>query len=206
MTTGYSKRNFLIILSAPSGGGKSTIKNEILEKSEKMEYSVSYTTRAPRGSEKDEVDYFFVTENKFLELKVKNEFLESALVHGNWYGTSRSFIESKFNQGKHVIMDIDIQGAESIRKSDIDSVSIFILPPDLEILEKRLRDRGTDNEESIRKRLYNARKEIEKISDYEYLVINDDLNDAVTEIEAIIKAEENKVKRYNKIESKFYGG
>lgn len=202
----YYRRNFLIVLSAPSGGGKSTIKNKILKRSKNIIYSISYTTRKRRGDEKNGKDYFFVNKDKFLKMVENKEFLEFAEVHGNLYGTSRKFIEKNIQKGRHVIMDIDVQGANAIRKSNIDHVDIFILPPTPEILEKRLRKRGTDTDEVIDKRLINARNEVKDVYNYDYLVINDELDKAVSEVEIIIKAEENKVTRYKQIENIFYGG
>jgi len=201
----YTHRNFLIVLSAPSGGGKSTLKNAILRKFENIEYSVSYTTRNPRGNEQNEVDYFFVSNELFGRMIQNNEFLEYAQVHGNWYGTSRAYIESRFKKGNHVIMDVDVQGAANIRKNGIDKIDIFIMPPDIKILEQRLRDRNTDIDEVISQRLKNARAEIKEIYKYDYLVINDNLDVAIEEISAIIKAEENKTIRYCNAEEKFIG-
>lgn len=200
----FLKNNFLIVISAPSGGGKTTINREILERNENIVYSISYTTRKPRGEEKNGVDYFFVDEKKFKEMIENNEFLEYANVHGNWYGTSIEFIKSQLNKNKHVIMDIDVQGAEEISQSSIEKILIFLLPPTNSILEKRLRERGTDSPDEIEKRLNNASGEIDKVDDYDYLVINDNLEKAVNDVESIIRAEENSEKRYSKIKQSFY--
>ncbi|HAN40325.1 MAG TPA: guanylate kinase [Candidatus Cloacimonetes bacterium] len=188
--------NFLIILSAPSGGGKSTIVNRIRELYPKVEYSISYTTRQPRGEEENGVHYHFVSEAEFMERKQQGDFLEHAQVFGNWYGTSISYIQSQLQSGKHVIMDIDVQGAHQIGSTAVPCVRIFILPPSLEVLESRLRARGTDSPREIQKRLSEARAELKRLPEYQYLVINDELENAVQDVLNIIKAEENKMCRY----------
>lgn len=202
----FTKRKFLIVLSAPSGGGKSTIADQILEESDDIVYSISFTTRNPRGDEQNGVDYFFVDEDEFKKRIGEGEFLEYAHVHSKWYGTSQKFIQKQLDNQKHVIMDIDVQGAEKIKKSNVDMISIFILPPNPQILESRLRNRGTDSDEEIQKRLNNAKAEINEIHNYDYLVINDSLEDAVNEVKAIIKAEENKTERYTHIHDNFFEG
>ncbi|MDD2331107.1 MAG: guanylate kinase [Candidatus Cloacimonetes bacterium] len=187
---------FLIILSAPSGGGKSTILNEVLREQAGIDYSVSYTTRSPRGIEQDGVHYHFVSESEFLSRRERGDFLESALVFGKWYGTSISYIKSRLALGNHVIMDIDVQGAALVSSTDIPYVKIFIIPPSMEVLRQRLVLRQTDSENEIEKRLRIARDEILRITEYAYLVINDDLATAVEDVLAIIRAEENKSIRY----------
>ncbi|MEA1973550.1 MAG: guanylate kinase [Candidatus Cloacimonadota bacterium] len=200
----FAKNNFLIVVSAPSGGGKTTINKEILERNDNIVYSISYTTRQPRETEKDGVDYFFVDERKFKKMVADGEFLEYAKVHNNWYGTSLSFIKSQLVKNKHVIMDIDVQGAQEIATNSVDKILIFLLPPNQSILKNRLKKRGTDSYKEIELRLKNAHSEIEKVDDYDYLVINDDLEVAVEDVEAIIRAEENSEKRYRKIRQSFY--
>jgi len=194
------------VLSAPSGGGKTTIRKAILARMPGVAYSVSYTTRSPRANEVDGKDYFFVSEDRFEQLIKENDFLEYARVHSNWYGTSRSFILDRFAHNYHVIMDIDPQGAETIVKSNIEVVTIFLLPPDMKTLEKRLRERGTDSEETISLRLKNARQELKSLREYDYLVINDNLEVAIEEVKRIIEAEENRVTRYYSPIEVFYGG
>ncbi len=201
----YPRKNFLIILIAPSGGGKSTILRRVIEERESVTYSISYTTRKPRKYEKNGVDYFFVSEEEFLSLKEKGDFLEYAQVHNNWYGTSKKFIENTLNSGKHVILDVDVQGADLILQQKLDTVTIFLLPPRYEVLKNRLKKRGTDSAEAIKIRLENAKKEIQSIYNFSYLVINDDLEFAVKEIEIIIDAEENKVSRFKEITKIYYG-
>lgn len=189
--------SFLIILSAPSGGGKSTILNEILAQNPRVEYSVSYTTRAPRGTEQNGIHYHFVDEAEFAQRIAEGDFLEHAKVFDKyWYGTSKSFIKSRLAQDKHVIMDIDVQGAAQISLSDIPYVKIFIMPPSLEILEDRLIKRGTDNLEEIARRLATSESELKRIPEYDYLVINGDLRQATLDVMAIIRAEENRSSRY----------
>lgn len=170
-----------------------------------MEYSVSYTTRSPRGSEVNGIHYHFVDENEFLQRKDMGDFLEYAQVFGKWYGTSISYIQSKLEDGKHVIMDIDVQGAKQISDKSIPCIKVFILPPSLEVLKERLKERGTDSPQEIQKRLEEATIELQSLSDYQYLVINDELEDAVNEVLNIIKAEENKMSRYVDPVSAFLG-
>ena len=198
-------KNFLIILSAPSGGGKSTILNEVRKLNPEVDYSVSYTTRAPRGTEVDGIHYHFVDEAEFCRRKDEGDFLEHARVFDKWYGTSISYIQSRLDARKHVIMDIDVQGAALIGDTSVPYVKIFIIPPSMEVLRQRLINRGTDSIEEINKRLRIARDELKYIPSYQYLVINDDLAQAVQEVLAIIKAEENRVNRYHNPVSEFLG-
>lgn len=201
----FGKRSFLIILIAPSGGGKSTIAGKILQDAENIDYSISYTTRNARGEEEHGKHYFFVQDADFDRLIAEDDLLEHATVHGYQYGTSRSFIQSRLAVGHHVIMDIDVQGAIQIMKSEIDTVTVFILPPNETILRNRLTARGTDSPEVIARRLFNAKGEIAQMQHFDYLVINDDLDDAVEQVNAIICAEELKTARYTDVERTFYG-
>lgn len=196
-------QNFLIILSAPSGGGKSTILNEVLKAADDIDYSVSYTTRAPRGTEENGKHYHFVNEAEFLRRRETGDFLETALVFGSWYGTSISFIQSRLAAKHHVIMDIDVQGAAQISATTIPYVKIFIIPPSMEVLRDRLVKRDTDSAEEIQKRLTIARDELQYIPAYDYLVVNDHLEDAVRDVLAIVRAEENRVSRYREPVSGF---
>lgn len=199
-----NKRKFLIILISPSGGGKTAIFTKILAENSEIKYSISYTTREARSNEINGVHYNFISEEIFLEMKESGDFLESAVVHGFWYGTSKSYINNVLKDN-HIIMDIDVQGAKQIMKSDVDHVTVFILPPSRDVWLERLKGRGTDSDEVIKVRLESAEKEIQEIRDFQYLVINDDINKAVDDIEIIIKAEENRIERYINIED-YYGG
>ncbi|MCF7859053.1 MAG: guanylate kinase [Candidatus Cloacimonetes bacterium] len=199
-----NKKKFLIILISPSGGGKTALYRRVLNDNENIKYSVSFTTRKPRVNEIDGVDYNFVSQKKFLEMKNKGEFLESAMVHGYWYGTSKEYV-SQILEKNNIIMDIDVQGAKQIIQTAVDQITIFILPPSREIWLKRLKKRGSESEESLSVRLDSAKKEIMQARDFDYLVINDKLETAIKEIEDIISAEENKTKRYINIKQ-YIGG
>tara|TARA_B100000941_G_scaffold243163_1_gene187121 strand:- start:1506 stop:2123 length:618 start_codon:yes stop_codon:yes gene_type:complete len=178
----------LIIFAAPSGAGKSSLIKKIIKDSENnLELSVSATTRLPREGETHGEDYFFITEKEFNELKSNQAFLEFAEVHGHQYGTIKSFVDEKLEEGIHVILDIDVQGFTQIQKAIIkDIISIFIIPPSLDELKKRLVLRGLDSNDVIDKRLENARKELEQAENFDYLVLNDDFNMAYNEIASII--------------------
>ena len=174
----------LLILSAPSGTGKTTLARRLVAAHPGAVFSVSYTTRAPRPHEKDGVDYHFVTVKKFREMIDQGAFLEWAEVHGNHYGTPRSVID----QAKGlVVFDIDVQGGKSIKQQHPEAVRVLLLPPSLEELERRLRARSTDDDATVRRRLDAAQREISRASDYEYRVVNDDLERAYRDLEAIVR-------------------
>jgi len=198
------KKGFLVTIVSPSGGGKSTICREILKLNSQMRYSISWTTRPIRGSEVDGKDYFFTDVETFKEMISQGFFIEFALVHGNYYGTSKDFIENCLDKGEIIILDIDVQGVEKAKKEGYDIVTIFVLPPTEEILKNRLIARRTDSEDVINQRLINARTEIGYLKYYDYLVINDDIDVAISTINSILKAEMNKYKRYNKPIDEFY--
>jgi guanylate kinase len=189
-------KNFLIILSSPSGGGKSTILNEVRKIRPDIEYSVSYTTRPPRGDEKNGVHYHFIDEEEFLRRREEGDFLETAQVFGHWYGTSISFIKDRLAAQHHIILDIDVQGAAQISSTSIPYVKIFIMPPSMKILRERLIKRNTDSLREIEKRLLVAKQEIKFIPQYDYLIVNDELSVAVEDVLAIIRGEENRTNRY----------
>lgn len=171
-----------------------------------VDYSVSYTTRSPRGIEQNGIHYYFVNEREFERRIADGDFLEHAKVFGkSWYGTSISYIKSRLELSRHVIMDIDVQGASQISATDIPYVKIFIIPPSMDVLKERLIKRGTDSMEDIQRRLDTAKKELHCINDYDYLVINDNLEIAINDVMSIIRAEENRVSRYNNPMQGFLG-
>ena len=191
---------FPIILSAPSGGGKTTIKDRLLALRGDLAYSVSCTTRAPRPGEQDGRDYHFLSASEFLARQERGEFAESADVHGRLYGTLRSEVERALSAGRHVIMDIDVQGAAQFRRSFPESVLIFILPPSAEVLLDRLRARNTEKREALTSRLVSALVELRAVSSYHYVVVNDDVDRAVGNIAAIIDAEGLRRERLHNLE------
>jgi len=179
----------LIIISSPSGGGKGTLIREILKTTPAIGYSVSYTTRTPREGEEHGRDYFFVSYKEFSDLIKQNEFLEYAEVHGNFYGTSKTRVDFEIENGRDVILEIDVQGAENIVKSFPEAVSIFILPPSFEILCERLTARATETNENLALRLKNSFGEVQKFKEFQYPVINDDRSKATSDLRTIILAE-----------------
>ncbi len=186
----------LFIISAPSGSGKSTLVNELKRIVPDLEFSVSYTTRPSRGSEQDGHEYFFVTREEFEQMIERQEFLEHAEVFGNYYGTAKRFLEDAARRGKDLLLDIDVQGAAQVKQRLEDAVSIFVLPPSRQVLEKRLRNRshteGVHRDDIIERRLAEARKEIEKFPKYDYILVNDRLEDSVDHLSAIVHCERSK--------------
>jgi guanylate kinase len=180
---------FPIILSAPSGGGKTTIAKTLLSRRQDLGYSVSCTTRAPRATEVPGRDYYFLSRADFLAKREEGAFAESAVVHGNLYGTLRSEVERVLASGRHVVMDIDVQGAVQFMRAFPHSVTIFILPPSAEVLLERLRARQTESPAQLAARLQSALQELQQVAEYEYIVVNDDLERAVSSVESIIDAE-----------------
>ena len=180
---------FPIILSAPSGGGKTTIARHLLERRSDVGYSVSCTTRAPRPREVNGKDYYFLSHDEFVRRRLAGDFAESAEVHGNLYGTLRSEIDRVLGRGQHVIMDIDVQGARQIREAFPASVTVFVLPPSGEVLLERLRKRKTESPQQLVSRLNSALRELRAVEEYEYVVVNDDLDRAVERVGAILDAE-----------------
>ena len=181
--------SIVYIVSAPSGSGKSTLVNELFKMVQGLDFSISYTTRSPRGSEKNGKEYFFVSEPEFKAMIAADEFLEYANVFGNYYGTAWRFLREAERRNWDLLLDIDVQGAEQIKKKLPDAVSIFILPPDREKLEWRLRSRGEDPEAVIRRRLDTARREIEKYSKYRYILVNNVLEQSADELKAVVLSE-----------------
>jgi len=188
-------KGLLIVISAPSGTGKTTLAHMLLKEFPNMEFSVSYTTRKPRPGEVNGKDYFFVDRKTFEKMVEEGDFLEWAEVYGNLYGTSKTQVLKALHEGKDVLLDIDTQGALQVKKNFPEAVLIFILPPSLKELERRLRSRGTDDEETIEKRLKIARKEIERAPLYDYIVINDFLEKAFKQLKSIVTAEKCRTER-----------
>lgn len=182
-----SKRD-LFVVSAPSGAGKTTLLQRLLAGTADLEFSVSCTTRPPRPGEVDGRDYFFISEEAFRRRVEAGDFLEWAVVHGHRYGTSRRVVEEAWRRGKDVVLDIDVQGALQVRRRLPEAILIFILPPSRAELERRLRNRGTDGEEVIRQRLRNAAGEVEHVFEYDYVIINRELEVAVGDLQAVIRA------------------
>jgi guanylate kinase len=176
----------LIIVSGPSGAGKSILASRVLQLVPHLKFSVSYTTRAPRGSEQNGVEYFFVSREEFQALIRGNDLLEWAEVHGNYYGTSLKFVDDLLRQGEDVLLDIDVQGASIVRQKRPDAVAIFILPPSYLILRERLMRRSLDPGFVIEKRLKIACKEIRKYKSYDFLIVNEELNNSTLELQSII--------------------
>lgn len=191
---------FPIILSAPSGAGKTSLCRKVVERHPEIVYSISVTSRPPRPNEKDGQDYHFVSVAEFEKMLEGDQLAEWAMVHDNYYGTPRKEISGRLEQGRDVIMDIDTVGARSVKKIYPQSVSIFVIPPSIEALKQRLKSRATDNDEVISKRLNRARLEMEQIGDFDYWLVNDDLDQAVDRVVAIIEAERQRLSRYNKEE------
>ncbi len=180
---------FPVILSAPSGGGKTTIARMLLGKRPDLGYSVSCTTRTPRPGEMAGRDYYFMSRAEFIAKREQNAFAESAEVHGNLYGTLRDEVDRVMREGRHVVMDIDVQGAMQFIRAFPLSVTIFILPPSAEVLLERLRGRKTESPAQLAARLQSALQELQQVDEYEYVVVNDDLDRAVSSVESIIDAE-----------------
>ena len=185
----------LFIVSSPSGGGKTSLVKALLEAEPEVRLSVSYTTRPARPGEVDGRDYHFVAAAVFERMLAAGEFLESAVIYGNRYGTSQKWIEREQSEGRDVVLEIDWQGAQQVRRLVRQVVSIFILPPSPEVLESRLRGRRQDSGEVVARRLAAAREEISHVSEYEYVIINDDFDRAAQDLRSIIRAERLKLAR-----------
>ena len=192
----YKRRGVPLVVSAPSGGGKTTLCHKLIDSLGDVSFSVSYTTRPLRGKEQDGVDYYFVSDNAFDELVAENAFLEWAHVHGHRYGTHRHTTEDLLAAGKDVLFDIDIQGGEQIASALDDAALLFILPPNKKVLEERLRGRSSDSEEQIVRRLEAAHNEVKVAAFYHYWLINEDLDNALDEMRALLLAE--RLKRASK--------
>ena len=179
----------LFILSAPSGTGKTSLTKSLLRKNINLWLSISYTSRLMRPSEVEGHDYFFVERNVFEQMLGDGEFIESAEIYGNLYGTSQKWINEAINSGKDILLEIDGQGARQVRKIFSDVVSIFILPPSLEVLEDRLKNRNQDSKEVIAKRMAAAKEEISHVSEYDYVIINDNIDIALRDLVSVVQSE-----------------
>jgi guanylate kinase len=192
-------RGMLVVVSSPSGGGKGTLIRRALKTVPNLGYSVSFTTRLPREGERDGHDYHFVSVEEFQRMIDAGEFLEWAHVHGNLYGTGRSQVAREVAEGRDIILEIDTQGAKSVRSLVTDEVSIFILPPSYEVLRERLVGRGSEQPGELALRLRNARDEVEQYREFDYVVINDDADLAAAQLASIICAERARRERQERV-------
>jgi guanylate kinase len=199
----FQRRGLLMVISAPSGCGKSVVLHNLRQLEPSLVYSVSVTSRAPRGTEVDGQHYHFVTRERFQELIARDAFYEWAEVHGNLYGTRADTIEDALAQGKDVVLDIDVQGGLAVKRRSPEAVLVFLLPPSLEVLEERLRGRGEDAEEAMRLRLANAIKELPHWRDYDYALINEHLGETVIAVQQILSAERHRPNRLSLTEKVF---
>ena len=186
---GRSRQGILLVISAPSGTGKSTLINRLRAEFPRLAFSVSYTTRSPRVGEQNGREYHFVDMETFTRLRDAGELAEWAEVHGNLYGTSRPTVQAMLDQGLDVLFDIDVQGSRQLRQAFAQGTFIFLFPPSMRILEQRLRGRGTETEESLAKRLANARRELEQAEFFDYWIVNNDLESAYRDLRGVYQAE-----------------
>jgi guanylate kinase len=191
---------FLLVLSSPSGGGKTSIAKNLLQARDDLGYSVSATTRPMREGEREGVDYHFISRDEFLRRREAGEFLESATYGGHLYGTLRSEIDRLFAKGRHAVLDIEIEGARQIRKSFPNSLHVFVLPPSAEVLVHRLTGRNTEPRDAMRARITRAADELGAVAEYDYAIVNDDLVLAVAQVAAILDAEARRVSRQDTLD------
>ncbi|PTN36088.1 guanylate kinase [Desulfonatronum sp. SC1] len=184
-----SRQGILLVISAPSGTGKSTLINRLRVEFPRLAFSVSYTTRAPRAGELNGREYHFVDSETFNGLRDSGKLAEWAEVHGNFYGTSRPAVQAMLDQGRDVLFDIDVQGSRQLRQAFAQGAFIFLFPPSMRVLEQRLRGRGTETEESLAKRMANARRELEQADFFDYWIVNDDLDRAYQNLRGVYQAE-----------------
>jgi len=192
------ENGILFILSGPSGVGKGTVRRELFNRANDLAYSISMTTREKRPGEAEGVDYFYKTNEEFEQLIEAGQLLEYAKFVNNYYGTPRKYVEDTLQEGKDVFLEIEVQGAMQVKKNFPEGVFIFLFPPSLEELKNRIVERGTESQESVLKRLKEARKEIDMMDAYDYVVVNDDVDAAVTKIQSIIQSEHCKRERIAK--------
>lgn len=198
-----SKQGLLVIFSGPSGSGKGTVLQRLLTGRKDIAVSISATTRQPRPGEQDGVHYFFRTREEFEEMIRQDQLLEYAEYSGNYYGTPVSFIQSQREQGRHVLLEIEVQGALQVMQRCPDAVSVFLAPPSLEVLEERLRGRGTESEEAIRRRLTAARQELASMDRYQYIVVNREVEQAAADVNHILSAEAMRTGRMDTFKEEF---
>ena len=190
-----NRKGLLLVVSGPSGCGKGTVLGEVFARQPDTYYSVSATTRSPRPGEVDGVQYHFLTKEEFEEKIAAGQMLEYAQYAGNYYGTPAQAVDEKLSQGKNVVLEIEVQGAKQVKLRRPDAVMIFIMPPSMKELRRRLTQRGTEAQEVVERRLETARQEMPQAKDYDYIVFNDKLEDAVADLQAILKAEKMKYSR-----------
>jgi guanylate kinase len=194
-----AERGILFVISSPSGGGKGTLVRRILASTPRLGYSVSWTTRAPRRGETNGRDYYFVTVEDFTAARERGEFLEWASVHGNFYATSLKVVESELAAGRDVVLELDVQGAASVRRAGIEAVSVFILPPSFDTLRRRLVGRKSETSAALALRLQNSRGEVEHYREFDYVVLNDDVDRAATQLASIVYAERARRERQERL-------
>ena len=189
------RRGVLLVVSAPSGAGKSSLIRVVLSRLNGASFSVSYTTRAPRGSEQNGVDYHFVSKEEFIAMRGRGEFLEWAEVHGNFYATHLESVRETLQRGEDIVLDVDIQGAEQVRQRIAGAVTVFVLPPSLDELEARLSARNLNSRDDVKFRLDNAVREVQNFDRFDYVIVNDDLEQGAQVLEAILIAERHRAER-----------
>ncbi len=190
----YRREGIFFVITGPSGAGKTTIMETVLDSDNRLSYSVSHTTREKRKGETDGEDYHFIEVDEFKEMKQSREFVEWAEIYGDYYGTSKAEIDRIEGNGRDPFLDIDVQGAAQIRRNpEVNAVFLFVAPPSIEELRRRIENRGTESEETLNKRIRVARKELDRIREFDYLIVNEELDRAITDLRAIIRAERLKV-------------